>query len=42
MEELNTLRNLKKKLKREKDMYESEMMKNSLTLEELVKERIEL
>lgn len=42
IEELNALRNLKKKLKREKDVYESELMKNSLTLEELVKERISL
>ena len=40
LEELNYLRNLKKKLKREKDMLESELMKNSLQLEELVKDRI--
>jgi len=33
---------LKKKLKREKDIYESELMKNSLALEDLVKERMNL
>jgi len=37
IEELNDLRSLKRKLKREKDIYESEMMKNSLALEELVR-----
>ncbi|EAS06736.1 hypothetical protein TTHERM_00688760 (macronuclear) [Tetrahymena thermophila SB210] len=42
VDELNNLRSLKKKLKREKDIYESEMMKNSLALEELVKQRVQL
>ena len=42
IEELNALRNLKKKLKREKDIYEAELMKNSLAFEELVKERTNL
>jgi chromosome segregation ATPase len=39
LSELNGLRALKKKLKREKDIYESELLKNNLTLEELIKER---
>jgi hypothetical protein len=39
IEELNELRNLKKKLKRQKDIYENEVIKNSLALEELKKER---
>lgn len=42
VDELNNLRALKKKLHREKGIYESEMMKNSLALEELVRQRVAL